>query len=58
MFLIYYLRLLYHNFEILKEFYKNLFENDIVEFTYDKEKNKALNVTVIKKARYIQNSMK
>lgn len=47
-----------HYTDINSNGYKNLFENDIVEFTYDKEKNKALNVTVIKKARYIQNSMK
>ena len=47
-----------HYTDINSNGYKNLFENDIVEFTYDKEKNKALNVTVIKKARYIQSSMK
>lgn len=47
-----------HYTDINSSGYKNLFENDIVEFTYDKEKNKALNVRVIKKARYIQNSMK
>lgn len=38
----------------------NGYENDIVEFIYDEEKNKALDVSVIKKAsyaRYNQNSM-
>lgn len=35
--------------------YKNLYENDLVEFTYDEDKNKALSVRIIKKARYINN---
>lgn len=36
--------------------YKNLYENDLVEFTYDVDKNKAIDVRIIKKARYIRNN--
>ena len=49
-----------HYTDIKSDGYKNLYENDIVEFMYDEEKNKALYVNIIKKAsytRYNQNSM-
>lgn len=49
-----------HYTDIKSNGYKNLYENDIVEFIYDEEKNKALDVNVIKKASYVrynQNSM-
>ena len=49
-----------HYTDINSNGFKNLYENDIVEFKYDEEKNKALDVNIIKKAsytRYNQNSM-
>lgn len=36
--------------------FKKLLENDLVEFLYDKENNKALEVNILKKACYVKNN--
>ena len=41
-----------HFSEIKKEGFKTLYEGDLVEFDYDKDLNKAVNVRVIRKAKY------
>ena len=43
-----------HYTDIKVNGYKTLYENDIVEFIYDEEKNKALEVIIIKKASDIK----
>lgn len=44
-----------HFSEILVDGYKYLMENDIVEFEFDENNNKALNVKIIKKGSQVLN---
>ena len=47
-----------HYKDIKSDGYKNLYKNEIVEFIYDEEKNKALEVNVIRKAPYMRKNKK
>ena len=44
-----------HFSEIKTNGYKSLRENDIVEFDYNEKENKATNLKILKKARYLDN---